>query len=567
MRRPVLALASGVALTLAFPGYDLWWLAPIGIGLLALATYAAGLRRGLALGVLAGLAHFVPTLSWAGTDFLGVVPWLGLATSQALYVGVVGGLAGWLQRRRIRPMVVASAWVALEALRARTPYGGFPWARLAFSQADSPLGQLAAVGGAPAVGFATALAGALLAVAAHAAYRTANSADAADRRGPAHRPVVREGGPGVPGAPRSTGRVPAWTAGVVSPAVVALGVLEAGLLVPLPTDGTGARVLAVQGNVPRPGLDFNAERRAVLDLHVTGTIRAVQAAQAQGRRPVDLVVWPENASDIDPTRNPDAQEQIQRAVEAAQAPLLLGSLLNEPAPKFSNVTLMYLPGRGLVQSYVKQHPVPFAEYIPDRGFFRRISGAVDLLPQDMAAGDRPGIFRVPVSVPASVPVSGPVPGSVNAQDSSPDAPTEIAAGVSICFEIAYDDLVLANVEQGANLLVVQTNNATFGRSHESVQQLAISRIRAMEHGRAIVHVSTVGVSALIRPDGTLVAPTALFTAAALEDELPLRTGRTLATRLGPWPEYLAVLLLLALVVAALVDAGPVGRRRKERLPG
>jgi len=94
---------------------------------------------------------------------------------------------------------------------------------------------------------------------------------------------------------------------------------------------------------------------------------------------------------------------------------------------------------------------------------------------------------------------------------------------------------------------VQTNNATFGYTDESEQQLAISRVRAVEHGRSIVHVSTVGVSALITPDGTAHQRTALFTSALLAGDLPLRTAATVADRVGGWPEYLAcgaVLLLL-----------------------
>lgn len=483
------AVAAGGLLTLAFPRYGLWWLAPLAIALLTLITYAVRPRAGFGLGVLAGLGFFVPTLSWAGTDFLGVIPWLGLALLQSLYFGVLGAGSAWLQRLRIRPTPIALVWVAQEALRSRTPYGGFPWVKVAFSQADAPFGRLAALGGAPAVTFAVALAGGLIAAAGLAAYRSRS--------------------------------LPRW------PTALALVVGVAGFAVPLPTDGRTAQVLAVQGNVPRAGLDFNAERRAVLDNHVEMTIRGAQAGRDAGLPAPDLVLWPENASDIDPTRNPDARDQITLAVDRAGAPILLGGLLYEPEPMISNAALLYLPQRGLVQVYVKQHPVPFAEYIPNKDFFRRLSASVDLIRSEMAAGDSPGIFTVPAASGA-----------------------RLTAGVSICFEVAYDDLVRANVTEGATLLVVQTNNATFGYSHESEQQLAISRLRAIEHGRSVVHVSTVGVSALILPDGTLRQPTALFTAAALADALPLREGLTLATRLGPWPEYLAVLVLLGLLVTA-----------------
>jgi apolipoprotein N-acyltransferase len=301
------------------------------------------------------------------------------------------------------------------------------------------------------------------------------------------------------------------------------------LLVPRPTDGPTGRFMAVQGNVPRAGLDFNAERRAVLDNHVRVTKTAAAAVQAGKQPRPDLVVWPENASDIDPLRNPDAAVVINEAVDAINAPLILGAVLQGPRPYVSNASLMYLPGQGVTARYVKQHPVPFAEYIPYRSFFRHLSDKVDLITTDFTAGKSAGVFRVPARKGGT-----------------------IAAGTIICFEVAYDGLMRETVNAGANVLVVQTNNATFGFTDESVQQLAISRIRAIEHGRSIVHVSTVGVSALITPDGTVHQPTALFTPALLAADLPLRTDRTVADRLGAWPENLAagglamMLLLLGL---------------------
>jgi len=288
------------------------------------------------------------------------------------------------------------------------------------------------------------------------------------------------------------------------------------VLVPRPTDGATARFMAVQGNVPRPGLDFNAERRAVLDNHVRVTLQAAASVRAGTQQRPDLVVWPENASDIDPTRNADAAAVINQAVSAIKSPLVLGAVLLEPGTNVSNASLMYLPGKGLTARYVKQHPVPFAEYIPYRSFFRRLNDKVDLVRSDFVAGKGPGVFRVPAAHGGT-----------------------IAAGAIICFEVAYDGLMRDTVNHGANVLLVQTNNATFGFTDESVQQLAISRIRAIEHGRSIVHVSTVGVSAVITPDGTAHQRTALFKPALLAADLPLRTDRTLADRVGAWPEYLA----------------------------
>ena len=501
--RLAVALLAGVALCAAFPGHDVWVLAPVGVALLALATCGARARTGFLLGLATGLLFFGYSLSWSGI-VVGVVPWVGLAVCQALFVALLGAATAFLQGRgavpRVRPVVVGLAWVVQEALRDRVPYGGFPWVRLAFSQADSPFGRLAALGGAPAVTFAVALAGGLLAA------------------------LVWELAPRLS---RGIGQGPRWIAALLTLAG-AVVVSVAGFAVPLPTDGAPASVMAVQGNVPRPGLEFNAERRQVLDNHASATEEAAAEVAAGTRPKPDLVVWPENASDIDPTRNPDAQDEITRAVDALGAPLVVGTLLEQPAPDISNVALLYEPGKGITQTYVKQHPVPFAEYIPNRDFFRLFSDKVDLVRADFAAGTGPVLFRVPAA-------SG----------------GEVVAGPTICFEVAYDDLVRANVDLGANLLLVQTNNATFGYTDESVQQLAISRIRAMEHGRSVVHVSTVGVSALITPDGTVHQPSTLFTRTVLSGQLPLRSVRTVATMVGPWPEYAAGLAFVVVLLVGL----------------
>ncbi len=295
-------------------------------------------------------------------------------------------------------------------------------------------------------------------------------------------------------------------------------VLLAGLAVPTPTDAQqgSLTVAAVQGNVPRPGLEFNAERRAVLDNHATAT-RDLAAAVDRGetRRP-DLVVWPENASDIDPFRNPDAEQVISGAVDAVDAPTLLGTLVRGADGRTRNTSLLWMPGQGPVDEYVKRAPVPFAEYVPYREVFRAITPLIDQA-GDMVGGDQVGLVDVPLQSGDVVPV-----------------------GDLICFEVLVDHLVADTVDAGAQVLVVQTNNATFGFSDESVQQLAMSRVRAVETGRTVVHASTVGVSAVVLPDGTEVERSSLFTQEVLTATVPLRDTLTTASRLGEWPEWLLV---------------------------
>ncbi|WP_237565260.1 apolipoprotein N-acyltransferase [Ornithinimicrobium cavernae] len=509
--RLVLSLAAGLSLWLAFPGYNLWWMAYIGIGALALATAQVGVGRGLGLGLVAGMAYFVPLLSWTGI-FVGSLPWLALSVLEALYIAALGAVCGYLQREGVRPLSVALAWVLSELARSTTPFGGFPWGRVAFSQADAPLLGVASWLGTPGVTFVAALVGALGALAVE-------------------RTLRRPGSPAPGAPPHDPPRTrPGWWVAPVA-AASAVGLLLAPLLIPRPVDGEPLQVLGIQGNVPEMTLEFNAQRRAVLDNHAATTLHAAQLVDDGELPPPDVVLWPENSSDIDPLRNADAAAVINEAVTAVGVPLIVGAVLSEPLDHVSNVSLLYLPGEGAVDRYVKQRPVPFAEYIPYRDFFRMFSDKVDLVARDFVAGEETGVMSVPL------------PGG------------DLALGIAICFEVVVDDLMRENVLGGAEVLFVPTNNATFGFTDESEQQLAASRVKAVELSRPVVHISTVGVSGLVMPDGSVHEGTELFTRDIISGAVPRRTELTLAARLGPWPERVA---LLALGVSLL---GTVLRRR------
>ncbi len=529
--RLLLAVVAGLLCWLAFPGHDQWYAAWLGTALLSYAGWSAGPGRGLVVGLAAGLAYMVPTLSWSGV-YVGKLPWFALATLEALYIAAMVAVVAWVQGRLLARgrawaayAAVPLGWVVGEWARGATPFGGFPWARLAFSQADAPVAALAAYGGAPLVTAAVATIGVLL----HAGAATLWSRG---RPVPSPSPSPSPSSSGGWRARRGRRVWSGWTGGAALLGVAAAVAFGPALVV-LPTGGPSARVGLVQGNVPRPGLEFNAERRAVLDNHVTVTEDLARRAAG----PLDLVVWPENASDIDPLRNPDAAAAIQRAGRAIGAPLLIGSILDEPRPEVSNASLLYRVGSVDPERYVKQHPVPFAEYIPYRDFFRHFSDKVDLVRTGFAKGDRAGAFRL---------MTDPSRGSLS-----------FVALPTICFEVAYDALMRASLTAAGStpsLLVVQTNNATFGFTDESVQQFAISRLRAIEHGRSVVHVSTVGVSGFIAPDGSYRHRSALFTPYAAESDVVLRSGATVADHIGGAPEYLAA--------GGLLSLAGLGRRRR-----
>ncbi|WTI24580.1 apolipoprotein N-acyltransferase [Micromonospora zamorensis] len=518
-----LAVAAGLALLVAFPPYGVWPLAPVGVALLAAAVHRRRLRAGAGLGFLTGVALFAPLLAWTNLH-TGSLPWVLLSLLQAGYLALLGAATAWVSplADRVRwtwPVLTGLLWVGQEALRDRTPFGGFPWGRLAFSQDTSPLLRLAALGGAPLVTFAVALVGGLLVTAAWRGW-------AAARTSPAEGSQDADGAQGVTSARR-------W-APVAVPAAVAVSLTAGGLLVPVATAGSGATttVAIVQGNVPRLGLDFNAQRQAVLNNHVDATIElAGRVAAGQERQP-DLVVWPENSSDIDPLRNPTAGARISQAADTIGAPILVGAVLLGPGVgQVRNAGILWRPGTGadLDQLYTKRHPVPFAEYVPLRDVARMVSKQVDLIRSDFVPGSTPGVVR-----------AGPA-----------------VLGDVICFEVAYDEVVRDTVTGGAQLLVVQTNNATFDVA-EARQQMAMVRLRAVEHGRPALMASTVGVSGFVAPDGRVSDATGFNTREVVVRQVRLDDGRTLATRLGWWPEV----ALAALAAAALIGAAVLRRRQR-----
>ncbi len=484
--RAATSVVLGVALVFAFQPYDLWPVAIAVVACFTLLVRGQSTRRAALFGLLTGLGFFVPFLEWTGDD-VGPVPWLLLGVFEALYFVPLGVAVMLLQRLPGWPVWTAAAWVAEEALRGRVPWGGFTWGKLGFSQIEGPLLGLAALGGVVLVSFAVALAGGLVAWAA-----------------------VRR---------------PVWHRAA---AVAAAGaVVASGAVVPTSTDrGEQATVAVVQGNTPEQGIDFLGERRrVVLENHVGVTHRLAERVAAGEMPQPDLVIWPENSSDINPFGDAEVYQAISDAVDAIGVPTLVGAVVpTEDEQNVENTSIVWQPGTGAGETYVKRHPMPFGEYIPFRSIAEMIApDAVARQPRDFLAGAEAGTLTL---------------GGVQ-------------VGPVICFEVAFGNLVRDVVREGADLLVVQTNNAGFGYAPMTEQQLAMARLRAVEHGRWTIVAALAGVSALVDPSGDVQQRLELFTQDTMLADVELLEGRTMATVVGEWPEWL-------LTMAALVALGLVG---------
>jgi apolipoprotein N-acyltransferase len=279
------------------------------------------------------------------------------------------------------------------------------------------------------------------------------------------------------------------------------------LLIPVNTTTVGeSRVLMVQGNVPQLGLDFNSQAKAVFNNHLSLTRKSLVEDSN-----VDFVLWPENSVDVDPFRYADVKE----ALDSIQVPLIIGAVAYK-GEKLLNTSILW--GGELPPIYIKQHLTPFGEYIPLRSLASKISPLTDRV-RDFEPGQASIFFTINKAVIAPV----------------------------ICFEL-LDDGILRQAAKGSNILAVQTNSATFGMSAESAQQLSITRIRAIEHGRNIVSVSTTGYSAVIDHHGKILQKTSMYTAEVIRAQVGLIQGQTPRDKAGVWA-LVGVLIFLFLVSA------------------
>jgi len=482
LRRPLLPLwaavlsaaLAAVLMDLAFPEAAVWILAFPATGLLLVALIGRRFGGALLVGLVYGILFFGLLVSWT-SRYLGPVPWAalsvveGVLTAFALvpialayrwlpraFPGAAGRLLGL-------PVVVAALWVGRELFVGSWPYGGFPWARIGMSQAESPLASVSSWVGVSGLSFLMVLIVAMLIEVA---------------------------------------RLRAWRRPLRLVAPVAVVVIL--LFTPLfPTSTSGSmRIAAVQGNGPTGYFD---EREPL----------AVIQAQTEATAPlygedVDLLVWPEGSLDSDPFQVDAIARRMTLVSNRIDAPLLANAATARDELYF-NTSMLWMPDGTATQKHDKRHPVPFGEYVPDRAFFNALApDLIGLIQREYTPGSNPPIVEV----------------------------DDVAVGLAICFDVIYDDVIWEGMNAGAEVLVFQTNNADFRGTDENLQQLAFARMRAIETGRSVVNVSTVGTSQVIRADGTTVTSLDADEAGAMLEDVELRSGLTAGVVLGPWIQQL-----------------------------
>jgi apolipoprotein N-acyltransferase len=378
-----------------------------------------------------------------------------------------------------------------------------PWGRLAFAVVDTPAARALPYAGAVGVSFLLALMGALL------AWLLSGQ-------------VAGEGG---------RLRAAVWLTGLVA-------LLAVPALVPWSFHADReATVAVVQGDVPGNGDDILYDFRQVTQNHVDATVDLARQVDAGTAAKPDFVLWPENSTAVDPFADAQTNAGIRAASSAIGVPILVGAIVDAGPEQVLNQGIVWDPATGAGERYTKRNPVPFGEYIPLRSVFTHYQFFDRLrdVGRDMLSGTRDEPLRI--------------------------AGAEVAD--AICFDIAYDDGIQAQVRRGADLLVVQSSNATFIHTDQIDQQFAITRVRALETGRWVAVATTNGVSGVIAPDGQVVAKAAPRTRAVLVERVGLSDALTPAMRLGPWTGRAAIgLTALGVLLVVL----PYRRRRQDEGP-
>lgn len=446
----IFSILAPFFLASAFEPLGIWFAAPIGY---AIYLYIlSNNHRKISYSIYFGLTANLIILYWSGA-YVGTLPWVSLAILQALYFIPIGILARYTSNI---PLLI-TAILLMEEAKSRFPFGGFAWTRIAFSQIDSPLAAMVSFGGALSLSFATLLLSYLA--------------------------ITRKKGTAF---------------------ILLICAVIPSLLLPSASAKEKLSFTAVQGGTPSKGLDFNSRAMGVLNMHLSQTYRSISGDE-------DLIIWPENAIDIDPLENKVVRKKINELVAETGVPLLAGAVLSKGP---INAAILFKENGEVGSMYFKRYLTPFGEYMPLRTISEALSPFAKLV-NDFEPGQALKVHTVKGAEVASI----------------------------ICFEIINDGVV-REAAQKSELLVVHTNSATFAGTAEGDQQLAITRLRALEHNRDVISISTTGPSAIVNSRGEVLDSLRDGEIASLSGDAELNSSLTVADRLGGY----APLVVLAIAL-------------------
>ncbi|WP_122787769.1 apolipoprotein N-acyltransferase [Cutibacterium modestum] len=502
--RGVAAFTAGVATGTGFQPLGWWILVIPGLTALILLVRTTTGRAAAGLGYLFGIGLFTTTIAWVGV--MGPPVAVLLIAVMALWCLIAGWAIRCVSVLPKAPVWQAMVWTATEVGAAAVPLGGFGWVRLAWTVVDTPWVGILRWAGSVGTSFLVALAAGLLA-------RVVSTRGRSQRR-----------------------------TSIVLVAEFLVVALMGTVCVTLANHRSPhqryARVLVVQGGVDgTAGPYAMGYARSVTDNHLSQTIMAVAEQRVSGSPAPDMVLWPENSTDVDPVLDFESHQIVMGALALSNRPILVGAVTDGPGNDERQTTSMWWPPSSpqSTSTYHKRNLVPFGEWIPARSFFLPLIPVLKNIGRQSVPGTSPGVLDATI------------------------AGQQVSIGVVACFEVAYDDTVADAVRHGAKILAVQSNNSSFIGTSQTPQQWQITRARAVETGRHIVVSTTNSFSGLVNPDGSVALRTNEGGHTNFTVTMPLESGLTIGVQIAP------LLRIVILVCASGTIAVSLLQRRRAML--
>lgn len=448
-----ISIIAGLIGSTAFKPVNFWLSAIVSLGIWFFLLLKSNLGRRVLISYIFGLSLLLPIQSWTGV-YVGNIPWLILCSGQAFAFIIPAFFVA--PGKRFNQTAFACAFVMVELLLRTVPFTGFGWSRISFTQVDGPLKGLYSSGGVVLVAFFISLIS----------------------------------------AARS----------FLNVCVTLLIVVSLSFIPSTENNGVESNIALIQGGVSKLGFNFNSKPQEVFQRHLNQTLKSIS------REEVDLIVWPENAVDVDINVNVEVNRQIVDLSSLLSTPVLVGGV-TESGSYLQNKSTFFNPE--ISQIYTKRYLTPFGEYLPLRKIASKVSHYANEI-VDFKAGSKDTIFK-----------------SDNASFQT-----------LICYELLNDTF---RDQINSDFLIVQTNNATFGDTAQLDQELQIARVRALETGRFIAYVSTTGTTSFIDNKGEIIAQLPKFISATLTQQIPHVHGRTLTQFAGKYLEYFAFIYLIFII--------------------
>ncbi len=489
--KAVVPLLVGVLFAFGQPPFKLYEFVILGLGIFAMATYNSTPRKRFLFGFLCGISQYLISLIWV-TGF-SVPGYLVIVVYDSILFGLAALIFPSRQISKHSTLITAITFglcfSLIDAFRSRFPFGGLPIDGLAISQSDSFLKYFAIIGGEPAIVFFTATFSALMGLALLKLHKS---------------------------NPYNQLKSPEFFVSLIAILLI-ITFSEVLSYANQITSQSYLSAVAVQGG-GKTGLRavVNGNQQRVFDNQVNESYKI--------NKKIDLILWPEDTVALSqPLTESYDYSVLKTLAKRFNAYMLVGVTQPVGNSKFLNLAVLLSPTGRILGSYLKVHRVPFGEYVPYRSFFEHF-GNVNLVPRNAIAGTKPGELTYPVG----------------------------KIGIMISYEVFFDNRAYVDVKNGAQVILVPTNTASYKGSQMPQEELGALKIRAIETDRYVLMTSPTGYSVEVNPKGKIIQISKLGVPALTYANLGLINHLTPFDIYGDLPPIVLEMFSLFLIYVVLV---------------